>query len=356
MTPDQRRAWEAALRQKHKNGYTNLEWLQQAPKKRQQKNTGDLFNKISFITAFGVAHADLSTVSRARLQHYAHRLQHRRPKRLRTLGEVTRTLEIVSFLHVSLSEATDTVVHLAGKATSDVMSRALANVKQTQATTLADYQALLHKIFAMAQDPTPKAVVVQTKLQAMAREWAPRFYPNRASAVRARLSEPQPAVRKLLRQLTTLNIQGNPTERAILGLGQLKCLYTHEQSALPEGTYQCSKGWTKLIAGEPDHERALRALEMSTLTELRKGFRRGSCWLDHSLSYRSRDQMLISPDLWKLQRARHMSLLRLPARPEDYIAHLVAAADAGIERVAQAVARGDVSVSDGELHLPALTA
>jgi hypothetical protein len=133
-------------------------------------------------------------------------------------------------------------------------------------------------------------------------------------------------------------------------------LYSHEQSALPEGTYPCSKGWTKLIADEPDRERALRALEMSTLTELRKGFRRGSCWLDHSLSYRSRDRMLISPDLWKLQRARHLSMLRLPALPEDYIARLVAAADAGIERIAQAVARGDVTVSNGELHLPALTA
>jgi hypothetical protein len=177
--------------------------LQQAPKKRQQKNARDLFNKISFITALGVAQADLSGVSRARLLHYAHRLQHRRPKRLRTLGEVTRTLEVASFLHVSLSEATDTVVHLAGKATSDIMSRALAHVKQTQAATLADYQALLQKIFAMVQGPTLKPEVLQAKLQAMAREWAPRFYPNRASAVRAQLSEPQPAVRKLLRQLTT---------------------------------------------------------------------------------------------------------------------------------------------------------
>jgi hypothetical protein len=356
VTAEQRRAWEEALRQKHNNGYTNLEWLQQAPKKRQQKNARDLFNKISFITALGVAQADLCGVSRARLLHYAHRLQHRRPKRLRTLGEVTRTLEVASFLHVSLSEATDTVVHLAGKATSDIMSRALAHVKQAQAATLVDYQSLLQKIFAMAQHPTLTPEVLQAKLQAMAQEWAPRFYPNRASAVRAQLSEPQPAVRKLLRQLTTLDIQGHPTERAILGLGQLKSLYSHEQSALPEGAYPCSKGWTKLIADEPDRERALRALEMSTLTELRKGFRRGSCWLDHSLSYRSRDRMLISPDLWKLQRARHLSMLRLPARPEDYIARLVAAADAGIERVAEAVARGNVTVSNGELHLSALTA
>ena len=356
VTPDQRQAWEEALLQKHKHGRTRLDWLQQAPKKRAPKNARELFDKISFITALGVAQADLSGVSRARLQHYARRLQHRRPSRLRTLGEVTRTLETVSFLHIALSEASDTVVQLAGKATSDVMSRALEAVKRAQAATLADCQAMLHKIFALAQDEKLEAETVRTKLLAMAREWAPRVYPSRAAAIRAQLAEPQPPVRTWVRQLTTLNIQGKPTERAIQGLRQLKSLYADQKSALPEGSYDCSKGWTKLIEGEPDRERALRALEMSTLTELRKGFRRGSCWLDHSRSYRNRDQMLISPDLWKLQRSRHLSMLRLPARPEEYIQGLVAAADTGIERIAQALARGELTVSEGELHLPALTA
>ena len=66
--------------------------------------------------------------------------------------------------------------------------------------------------------------------------------------------------------------------------------------------------------------------------------------------------MLISPELWKLQRSRHLTTLRLPACPEDYISGLVAAANAGIERVTEALARGDLTVSESELHLPALTA
>ncbi|MGH7121970.1 MAG: DUF4158 domain-containing protein, partial [Acetobacteraceae bacterium] len=331
ISADQRRAWEEALRQKHASGRTHLEWLQRAPKKRAQKNARDLFSKITYLTALGVAQADLSGVPRARLQHYAQRLQHRRPSRVRTLGEVTRTLETVSFLHVSLSQATDTAVQLAGKATSDVMSRALENVKQAQTATLVAYRGILQKIFGLAQNPTLEDEALRTQLQAIAREWSPRLYPSRASAVRARLSEPQPAVRALLRQLTVLGIQGHSTERAILGLNQLKPLYADQRSALPVGSYQCSKGWSKLIADEPDRERALRALEMSTLTELRKGFRRGSCWLDYSGAYRNRDQMLISSELWKVQRTRHLSVLRLPARPEEYPANLVKAANAGIE-------------------------
>lgn len=92
VTREQRRIWEEALLQKHKSGRTHLEWLQQAPKKRAQKNARALFSKIACLTALGVSQADLSGIPRSQLLHYARRLQHRRPSRLRTLNEVTRTL------------------------------------------------------------------------------------------------------------------------------------------------------------------------------------------------------------------------------------------------------------------------
>jgi hypothetical protein len=40
-------------------------------------------------------------------------------------------------------------------------------------------------------------------------------------------------------------------------------------------------------------KRALKAFEASTMMAVRKALRRGSMWLDHSLSYRDRDSMLI---------------------------------------------------------------
>ncbi|VTU21840.1 Transposase, TnpA family [Variovorax sp. PBL-E5] len=38
------------------------------------------------------------------------------------------------------------------------------------------------------------------------------------------------------------------------------------------------------------------------MMSLRKRLRRGSVWIDHSLSYRERDQMLIPPAQWVFQR------------------------------------------------------
>lgn len=52
--------------------------------------------------------------------------------------------------------------------------------------------------------------------------------------------------------------------------------------------------WRDLVKGD-DRVRALRALEASAITGLRKGLRRGSVWINHSLSFRERDQMLIPP-------------------------------------------------------------
>lgn len=99
VTREQRRIWEEALLQKHKSDCTHLEWLQQTPKKPAQKDARALFSKIAYLTALGVPQAELSGIPRS--QHYARRLQHRRPSRLRTLGEVTRTLKMVLFLNVS---------------------------------------------------------------------------------------------------------------------------------------------------------------------------------------------------------------------------------------------------------------
>lgn len=47
---------------------------------------------------------------------------------------------------------------------------------------------------------------------------------------------------------------------------------------------------------------------------LRKGLRRVSVWIDHSFSYRERDQMLIPPADWEKSRERHLSILGLPAK------------------------------------------
>jgi hypothetical protein len=111
-----------------------------------------------------------------------------------------------------------------------------------------------------------------------------------------------------------------------------------------------AKGWEALVDGAADRERAMRALEMSTLFELRRGLRRGGCWLEYSNAGRNREQMLIPEEQWRAQRRRHLSLLRLPENPKEYLASLVAAAKQGLDAVSRALARGELAIEEGDIR------
>ena len=93
------------------------------------------------------------------------------------------------------------------------------------------------------------------------------------------------------------------------------------------------------------------------MMSLRKSLRRGSVWIDHSLSLRERDQMLIPPAHWELKREQHVELLGMPKSPRQFLEPLLANLIAGSAAVCDALDRGKIEISaDGMLRLPAITA
>ena len=83
---------------------------------------------------------------------------------------------------------------------------------------------------------------------------------------------------------------------------------------LPEGKAIPHVGlaWHDFVHGA-DRKRGFRAFEACTMMSLRKSLRRGSVWINHSLSFRERDQMLILPDEWARDREKYRAMLGLPA-------------------------------------------
>lgn len=345
--------WLDAVLKERDDGHTVLEWLQRAPKRRQDSNLKDLFHKVNWLTDLGVGKLQLADVPVDRMQSYALSLQHRRPARLRRLIDVTRTLELVCFLRVALGRAIDAVLHLSGKKISDITSDAKSQVIKAEALTLGDYRRMLRDIFDLASDPSLDAEALREKLRVKVKDFSPHVFPNRSAAVRAEMVEQTGAARTLLRQLVELPVQGVEGHRGPAGLGTLRNLYNNERQALPTGTFDCQSIWKSLV-NDPDRARAMRALEMSTLQDLRKGFRSGQCWIDASESYRDRDHLLIPSDAWERQRKRHYSLLRLPMNPRDYLESLQRAAEKGMQRVANAVAAGELRIKAGEFVLDKL--
>ncbi|KVN96665.1 hypothetical protein WJ69_02375 [Burkholderia ubonensis] len=99
------------------------------------------------------------------------------------------------------------------------------------------------------------------------------------------------------------------------------------------------------------------ALKASAITGLRKGLRRGSVWISHSLSFRARDQLLIPPAQWERERDRYLSSLGLPHKAEPFLARLTNHLKAGLSALDEAREAGRVTLgTDGALHLPALEA
>ena len=93
------------------------------------------------------------------------------------------------------------------------------------------------------------------------------------------------------------------------------------------------------------------------MMSLRKSLRRGSVWIDHSLSCRERDQMLIPPADWAVQRDQHVELLGMPKTAAEFLGPLLANLMAGVAAVEEAQRRGKVEIgADGMLHLPAIAA
>lgn len=121
-------------------------------------------------------------------------------------------------------------------------------------------------------------------------------------------------------------------------------------------SYPVDKTWRALV-NDADRMRALKALEACTMLGLRRSLRRGSVWIDHSFSFRERDQMLVPPSEWEAGRGRHLAVLGLPADADAFLEPLLEHIEAGLQAVAQAKTHGLLTIDpQGALHLPALRA
>ena len=122
--------------------------------------------------------------------------------------------------------------------------------------------------------------------------------------------------------------------------------------ALPD----VSAAWHDLVR-DVDPRFGMHAFAACTMMSLRKSLRNGRVWIDHSLSFRSREQMLISPAEWSRERDAYLALLGMPATADALLDPLLHNLAAGVAAVGEACEKGALEIDpDGMLHLPAVTA
>ena len=86
---------------------------------------------------------------------------------------------------------------------------------------------------------------------------------------------------------------------------------------------------------------------------LRKSLRRGSAWVNHSISFRARESMLLAGADWSRTKELHHQILGLPDQAMAFLEPILAGVSVGLTALAEAAGRGQIEIgADKLLHLP----
>jgi len=337
---------------------THLEWLKTPSKRHGPSTLAETIEKVRYLKGLGTHEWNLSAVSLAKQQAYARQVQARRPVKTREIKPTRQLIELVCFLRVTLLELTD-VALLQSSRRSQQLFREAADKAQTnrvRGTTGLIQQAAKARSVLHDESKTWQARVLEARdLLAGLGEAASGSF---VSLVRKALAEDSQRVRASLAALKDLDFGGRPGDpgfeqwKAWTDLQRQGAIDLKEGVSLPD----VGAAWHGLVR-DLDPRSGFRAFEACTMMSLRKSLRRGSVWLDHSLSFRERDQMLIPPADWAVQRDEQVELLGMPKSAAEFLEPLLANLMAGMSAVAEAQRRGKVEIgADGMLHLPAIAA
>lgn len=358
LSSKQRSLCRQRLFSKHPTkGVTILEWLKTPPQRHSPSTLEETLEKIRYLKNLQVDTWNLEAISLARQQAYARAIAARSPSDSRRRRDDTQLLEVICFLRVTLLNLTDSVLMQTGRRISDFTRQAADKTQARQAVRSTGFRESLLGIKDILADhsrpPEERLAAIEAIVAALG-----DLNPNsHAAEVREVLTAEPSRVHTLLTAVSSLEFKGLPNQMALHQFDALRRLHAAGTSTLPEGfEIPVRKVWRKLVDGE-DRKCAFKALEASAALELRRGLRRGSVWVEHSLMFREREQMLIPGDEWARDRDRYLSALSLPASAETYLPPLMDLIRAGLSAVAEAKQAGTVTIDNqGLLHLGKLEA
>ena len=258
-------------------------------------------------------------------------------------------------MRYALCSATDQLLSMLG----DRIRKAIRTANDRVAASRPDLKAQLQdfaeavKALAGNRDLTRNALVNQ--LCDLADAVLKQDAPSRTSLMRAQLVSKRRVARALLAKLLSLPFQAQSAHPVMDALALLRDLYAVAAVELPPDTaIALGRVWQRMIASENRGE-ALIAFEWATLFALRVALRNGSVYVEHSFSFRSLGTLLIPAEDWQRQRNHFYGQLGLPQDPKVFLEPVIKHLDEGLERLREAVERGEVRVDDA-VHLDAVKA
>ena len=337
---------------------THLEWLKTPSKRHGSSTLTETIDKVRYLKELGVHDWNLRAVSLAKQQAYARQVQAKRPVKTREIKPTRQLIELVCFLRVMLLELTD-VALLQTSRRSQQLFREAADKAQSNRVRgtigLIQQAAKARSVLHDESKPWQARVLEARELLADLGDAASGSF---VSLVRKALAEVSQRVHACLAALKDLDFGGRPGDPGFEQWKSWADLQRHGVTELKDGVPLPDVGaaWRGLVR-DLDPRSGFRAYEACTMMSLRKSMRRGSVWLDHSLSFREREQLLIPPPDWAVQRDEQVELLGMPKSAAEFLEPSLANLMVGMSAVAEAQRCGKVEIgTDGMLHMPAITA
>ena len=347
--------WGKLLPKPHGEASSLQQWLWSVPLRNSTRQMSELLRKLDCLVELGVQVQWPDTCNEAIVRHYARRCADRKPSVSHRIQPAIRRLEAACFMRYALCSATDQLLSMLG----DWIRKAIRTANDRVAASRPDLKAQLRefatavKALAGNKDLTRDALARQ--LCELADAVLKQDAPSRTSLMRAQLVSKRRVARALLAKLLDLPFQAQTAHPVMDALALLRERYSNKAVDLPTDTQiPLGRAWQRMIASE-NRTDALIAFEWATLFALRVALRNGSVYVEHSFSFRSLGMLLIPADDWQRQRNHFYGQLGLPQDPRVFLEPVMRHLDEGLERLSEAVERGEVHVDDA-VHLDALRA
>jgi TnpA family transposase len=343
---------KALLDPSRPSGKTALEWLRKAPGQHRPKTLAQTLEKIEFLKHQGADKWPLEKIPLLRQRVYAKALAGRPPSDSRRRRDDTQLLEVVCFAAMTLLELTDSYVFQIGRRVSDLVRQAAAKTQERQAVGVSTYRRSLAQIKAIIEDPDRTGDQCKAEIAAIISPLGDLSPVSHAEVVREALTDDAIRVRRLIDSVSNIEFKGPKDHEALRQLEKLKQLHAAGATELPtDANVTVGKVWENLVDGE-DRKRALRAFEASTAMALHRALRGGAIWIDHSLAFRERDQMLISPKEWKRTRSQYLKAMKLQASPKALMKAMAKVVEERLATLSAMVESGEIKIEDDKIKLP----
>ena len=262
-------------------------------------------------------------------------------------------VEIICFLRVTLLELTDMALMQASRRSQDLFRRAAERVQKGRSRSngvmlqqAVKAKSLLHDESKPWRD---RVLEARALLDGIGETGASTF----ASEVRRALSEDNRRVHAHLAGLRDIEFAGAAGDPGCEQWQAWERLQASGTKEIPQGfdLPRVGAAWN-MIVSDLDPQSRYRAFEASTMMALRKSLRRGSTWVNHSITFRARESMLIAQSDWAGSKEQHLQVLGLPNQAMAFLEPILAGVSVGPIALAEAAGRGQIEIgADKLLHL-----